>query len=67
MTQAAAMDPVPAGVPSAAEAYPGEQLLAKVGQLTRMLHDSLRELGYDKVFNLGAFKDWAESGGPVDK
>ena len=28
---------------------------------------TLKDLGYDKVFNLGAFKDWAESGGPVEK
>jgi rhodanese-related sulfurtransferase len=27
----------------------------------------LKELGYQKVYNLGAFKDWAEAGGPVDK
>lgn len=27
---------------------------------------ALKDMGYDKVFNLGAFKDWAESGGPVD-
>lgn len=27
---------------------------------------ALKDLGYDKVFNLGAFKDWAESGGAVD-
>jgi rhodanese-related sulfurtransferase len=27
----------------------------------------LKDLGYDRVFNLGAFKDWAESGGAVDK
>ena len=27
----------------------------------------LKDMGYDKVYNLGAFKDWAESGGPVDK
>jgi|SRR5579872_5894824 len=27
----------------------------------------LKDLGYDKVFNLGAFKDWADSGGSVDK
>jgi len=25
------------------------------------------ELGYGEVYNLGAFKDWAEGGGPVDK
>ena len=27
----------------------------------------LKDLGYDRVFNLGAFKDWAESGGEVEK
>src|SRR5579863_7747231 len=27
----------------------------------------LKDLGYDQVFNLGGFKDWAESGGAVDK
>ena len=28
---------------------------------------TLKDLGYERVFNLGAFKDWAESGGPVEK
>jgi rhodanese-related sulfurtransferase len=27
----------------------------------------LKEMGYDQVYNLGAFKDWAEGGGAVDK
>ncbi|HEY1543195.1 MAG TPA: rhodanese-like domain-containing protein [Xanthobacteraceae bacterium] len=27
----------------------------------------LKDLGYEKVYNLGGFKDWAESGGAVDK
>ena len=27
---------------------------------------TLKELGYDKVYNLGAFKDWAEGGGDVE-
>jgi rhodanese-related sulfurtransferase len=27
----------------------------------------LKDLGYDKVFNLGGFKDWVDSGGAVDK
>ena len=26
----------------------------------------LKDMGYDQVYNLGAFKDWAESGGPVE-
>lgn len=28
---------------------------------------TLKDLGYEKVYNLGAFKDWAESGGAVEK
>jgi rhodanese-related sulfurtransferase len=28
---------------------------------------ALKELGYDEVYNLGAFKDWADSGGAVDR
>ena len=27
----------------------------------------LKDFGYTSVFNLGAFKDWVESGGAVDK
>jgi rhodanese-related sulfurtransferase len=27
----------------------------------------LKDLGYDRVYNLGAFKEWAESGGAIDK
>jgi rhodanese-related sulfurtransferase len=26
----------------------------------------LRDMGYESVYNLGAFKDWAETGGAVD-
>ncbi len=28
---------------------------------------TLKDMGYENVYNLGAFKDWAESGGAVDK
>jgi rhodanese-related sulfurtransferase len=28
---------------------------------------ALKELGYEEVYNLGAFGDWADSGGAVDK
>lgn len=28
---------------------------------------TLKDLGYAEVYNLGAFKDWAESGGAVEK
>src|SRR5689334_12605466 len=27
----------------------------------------LKEMGYQKVYNLGGFKDWAEAGGKVEK
>ncbi len=27
----------------------------------------LKDMGYAEVYNLGAFKDWVDSGGPVDK
>ena len=27
----------------------------------------LKDMGYGQVYNAGAFKDWAESGGAVDK
>jgi rhodanese-related sulfurtransferase len=27
---------------------------------------ALKELGYADVYNLGGFRDWAESGGPID-
>src|SRR5207248_779573 len=27
----------------------------------------LKDMGYEKVFNLGGFKDWAESGGAVER
>jgi len=26
----------------------------------------LKDMGYDKVYNLGAFKDWAEAGGKIE-
>ncbi len=28
---------------------------------------ALKDLGYERVYNLGGFKDWADSGGAVDK
>jgi len=27
----------------------------------------LKDMGYEHVYNVGAFKDWAESGGAVDR
>ncbi len=28
---------------------------------------TLKDLGYSEVYNLGAFKDWAEAGGAIDQ
>ena len=28
---------------------------------------TLKDLGYERVFNLGGFKDWVDAGGAVDK
>ena len=28
---------------------------------------TLKDLGYEHVYNLGAFKDWAEAGGKIDR
>lgn len=28
---------------------------------------TLKDLGYAQVYNAGAFKDWAENGGPIEK
>jgi rhodanese-related sulfurtransferase len=28
---------------------------------------ALKDLGYNEVYNVGAFKDWAEAGGEIDK
>lgn len=28
---------------------------------------TLKDLGYERVYNLGAFKDWAEAGGDIEK
>lgn len=49
MIQSATIQPMPAEDAAGLESYPGERVLSKVGHLTRVLHDSLRELGYDKV------------------
>ena len=27
---------------------------------------ALKEMGYERVYNLGAFKDWCKSGGPIE-
>ena len=37
------------------------------GGRSALAGQTLQNLGYAKVYNLGAFKDWAEGGGAVEK
>jgi rhodanese-related sulfurtransferase len=37
------------------------------GGRSALAGQALKELGYDKVYNLGAFKDWADGGGAIEK
>lgn len=37
------------------------------GGRSAMAGKLLKDMGYANVFNLGAFKDWAASGGPVEE
>src|SRR5579875_3033626 len=42
----------------------------KTGKIAGALNVSrgmlVKDLGYERVYNLGAFKDWAEAGGPIE-
>jgi len=37
------------------------------GGRSALAGQALKELGYGEVYNLGAFGDWADNGGAVDK
>jgi rhodanese-related sulfurtransferase len=37
------------------------------GGLAALSGKVLKDMGYERVYNLGGFKDWAESGGAVEK
>jgi rhodanese-related sulfurtransferase len=41
-------------------------LYCAVGERSAMSGKILKEMGYNKVYNLGGFKDWVASGGPVE-
>ena len=39
------------------------------GEVNHLLTEAgkvLKDMGYSQVYNVGAFKDWAESGGAID-
>jgi chemotaxis protein CheZ len=46
--------PRPAAAAPGAEPAPHEEMLVRVGQMTRTLHDSLRGLGFDKLIEKAA-------------
>jgi rhodanese-related sulfurtransferase len=37
------------------------------GERSALAGKALKDMGYTQVYNVGAFKDWAESGGAVEK
>ena len=41
-------------------------LYCAAGSRAALAGKALKDMGYQKVFNLGGFKDWAEAGGPID-
>lgn len=48
---------------------PGKTILVYCasGGRSALSGKTLKDMGYDKVLNLGAFKDWVESGGAIEK
>jgi rhodanese-related sulfurtransferase len=42
-------------------------LYCKSGSRSALAGKVLKEMGYGQVYNLGAFEDWVESGGGIDK
>jgi rhodanese-related sulfurtransferase len=37
------------------------------GGRSALAGQALKDLGYEEVYNLGGFKDWADSGGAIDR
>ena len=42
-------------------------LYCGTGGRSALAGKTLKDLGYERVFNLGGFKEWADSGGAVEK
>ena len=42
-------------------------LYCAAGGRAALAGQTLKEMGYDEVFNLGGFNDWAQSGGAIDR
>jgi rhodanese-related sulfurtransferase len=57
-------------LPSAEKALAGDKTIilhCGAGGRAALAGKLLKEMGYQKVFNLGGFKDWVEAGGKVEK
>ncbi len=42
-------------------------LYCAAGARAALAGKALKDMGYQKVFNLGGFKDWAEAGGEIEQ
>ena len=52
--------------PRAAPRPPGDPLLRLGRARAALSGKALREMGYERVYNLGGFAQWAEAGGAVE-
>ena len=41
-------------------------VFCSAGPMAAMAGKTLKEMGYEKVYNIGGFFDWMEAGGPVE-
>ena len=51
----------------AAQTAPAASTAAAANAVDTASIQALKDMGYGQVYNVGAFKDWAESGGTVEK
>ena len=42
-------------------------LIVRPAETRRWPAQCSKKMGYDRIYNLGSFKEWAESGGPVER
>lgn len=57
-------------LPSAEKALAGDKTIilhCGGGGRAALAGKLLKEMGYEKVYNLGGFKDWVEAGGKIEK
>ena len=42
-------------------------LVCAAGGMAALTGRTLKEMGYERVYNIGGFSSWAEAGGPVER